>query len=253
MHSKQDQYRDWIKDKKELPLFFQAWWLDIVCGGAAHWDVVLSKKKDETQGVFCFYKKTKFLQTYITQPPLTPVMGPWLVYPNNVQKRHSRYSFEQRVLEDLAHQLPSYLAFKQKWHWQIENYLPFYNRAYRAQLHYTYLWNNLNNKEEIWGNLANNVRGRIRQQQEHFEIKEMSSIAATLDLQNTILRNNGVKKPLDSQMVQLLWQAIQKYKGGKIFSAFDKDTYKLAASILVVYDQKEAYLLMSGQIGRAHV
>ena len=99
----QQFYREWVQGLQELPLFFQPWWLDIVCGGAENWGVLIAKNKksDEVEGIFTYYSRKRLGLRGIDMPPLTPMMGPLIFLPDNSQKQHSIYSYEIRVLKKL--------------------------------------------------------------------------------------------------------------------------------------------------------
>jgi hypothetical protein len=59
-----------------LPLFFQPWWLDVVC---KDWDVALLEKDNTIEAVFPFQIEQKWGLKLIRNPLLTPYLGPFFM------------------------------------------------------------------------------------------------------------------------------------------------------------------------------
>ena len=97
---------DWVKNKNlyrkfcqqhpELPIFLSDYWLDAVCERGS-WQVCLSINGDSNiQGVLPFYFTKQFGIKVIVMPPLTPFLGAWLKYPENLEKEVLIISFEKK-------------------------------------------------------------------------------------------------------------------------------------------------------------
>lgn len=134
----QARYRTFFEDHgNKFPLFFQPWWLDLVCG-ADRWDAALaSDKQGNLTGVMPYYWKRFWGFRIITMPKLTPWLGPWLLYPDDLAE-NKRWSFEKNVLTELIENLPSFLFLRMKCHPGFTNWLPFYWKGFRQTTRYTF-------------------------------------------------------------------------------------------------------------------
>ena len=74
-----DVYREFCeKQGFDLPVFFQDWWLDIVCG-KDDWRIAMYVEDPNVVAVMTYYVKRKFFFEYITMPSLTKFMGPYFL------------------------------------------------------------------------------------------------------------------------------------------------------------------------------
>jgi len=84
-----DEYRSLCDAESSIPLFSQAWWLDVVAGEA--WDVALVTKGEEIVASMPYVVKQQYGMKFISQPSLTQTQGPWLRQTNaKYAKRLSR-------------------------------------------------------------------------------------------------------------------------------------------------------------------
>ena len=98
--SRKQLYSKAIKEMN-LPLFFQPWWLELVCN-KGNWDVCISQNKEgKVSGVLVFYMIDFFGLKIIRTPPFTPYLGIWLNYPQNKMRNVKRYSFENKIIKEL--------------------------------------------------------------------------------------------------------------------------------------------------------
>ena len=214
MSEAQEIYRDWVAQKSDVPIFFQAWWLDIMCKDPSNWDVILIRnpKDQRVEGIFTYYQKHRLGIRGIDMPPLTPMMGPLIFLPDGIQKKHSIHSYEIRVLKKIIEQLPNPPFFKQKWSWQLTNHLPFYWEDYRIQTNYTYLFSDLSDLDFIWNSFANNIRGRIKQKSKQFDIIIPNDASRLFQLQQQRLEAQKITIPISEEQLEKLEKQIEKKK-----------------------------------------
>jgi hypothetical protein len=75
-------------------LFQQPWWLDVLAPGS--WDAAVVVENGETIGRLPFVRKRRLGLTILSQPPLTPFLGPWIKA--GIGKAQTRLEREHEVL-----------------------------------------------------------------------------------------------------------------------------------------------------------
>ena len=117
------KYYTFCEIEKNIPIFSQAWWLDVVCG--SDWDVALVENHGEIISSMPYHIKKKASFKIITMPKLTQNMGPYIKYPDN-QKYEKKLAFEKQVMTKLIDKLPVFDRFSQNFNYNITNWQPFY-------------------------------------------------------------------------------------------------------------------------------
>lgn len=222
----------------DVPVFFQPFWLDITCK-PGRWDIVFAKKGKEIIGVMPFYKKRK---GFIGMPPLTPYMGPFIDFPNDMKYTH-RLSKEHTILKEIIDQLPNFKYFNQRFHPGFTNWLPFYWNEYQQTTRYTYLLPDINDLSNVYGNFKNNVKRNIKKAEKSFHVRELKE--DEIEKFYRIIKKN--RKPnFNFDVLQNLVKACEKRNCGKTIAAFD-DNNVLYASIFLVWDTKKAYYILGAR------
>src|SRR5690606_16086214 len=112
------------------------WWLDALAGPGG-WDVVLAEKGGQIVGAMPFTARSWFGFKWLTTPPLTHGLGPW-IRPSRAKAANFR-GYEKDVMEALIDELPGFDPFVQDWHHSRRNWLPFYWKGFSQTARYTYL------------------------------------------------------------------------------------------------------------------
>lgn len=224
--------------ENEVPLFMQPFWLDLSCG-AEWWDVVLAEKKGRITGVLPYYLKRK---GYISMPPLTPYMGPFIPFPHDM-KYAKRLSHEHDVMDELIGKLPRFKYYNQRFHPYIKNWLPFYWRQFRQTTKYTYILPDISDTDKVYAEFKNNVKRNIKKAQKEFFVRELEN-SEIPEFYEIIGQN---RKPHYSlNYLNNLITSCAKHNFGRTFAAFD-EYGKLYAAILVVWDKTTAYYILGAR------
>lgn len=222
---------------------FRPWWLDVVCPNA--WDVCLAfDKGGEVTGVLV-YHLTKYRGfPIIKMPPLTDYSGLWLNYPDNQEKRSSRYTFDKQVSSELLAQLPPVAFYFQQWHPAMLNWLPFFWAGFRQTTIYTY---RLPLKDEtfLFDNLKAATRTHIRKASKDLQIDCQGEIHDLYYLVERSFERQQLHPHFSLEVLQCL-DSVLKIKGlRQIYLARGRDG-KIHAGAYVVWDEQCAYYLLSG-------
>lgn len=239
------RYRSWSAGRAALPLFYRDWWLDAVCGTQG-WAAAMVNQGDSVAGVLPFHYRRRFGLPAILPPPLTPFLGPWLVYPEGMN-RPNRYAFENRILAGLADELPDVVFYIQKWHYRTDNWLPFYWRGFQQRTHYSYVIEPLGSSERIWSAFRGSVRTDIRKAEGSCVVSAGEDTAPLYGLLQQVFSRQRRSVPFSSFWLSRLYRRIQAHGSGRIYYARDENQQRITAGVLVVWDRASAYLLLTGR------
>jgi len=222
-------------------LFQQPWWLNIVAGEA--WEEVTVTKGGQIRARLPYLINNKLGATLSIMPPLTPRLGPWIAPQNG--KYVTQLTNEKRLLEDLVERLPRLDYFKQNFHPQLTNWLPFYWAGFKQTTRYSYIIKDIRNPDDVWSEIKGNIRREIRKAKEILTIQEEANADLLWQLHNKTFERQNDSPNQSEGMVQKITCEVLERECGKVLAAYD-DQGQPHAAILVVWDANSAYYLMGG-------
>ncbi len=239
-------YRVFCQTSKTLPIFFYDWWLDVVCG-PDNWDVVLFiDKANEIRGVWPFYRKKAFGFQISKHPVLTPFLGIHLLLPSDIKKSVKRYSFQRKVMKQLVEKLPSFHYFRQNFLPEFMNWQPLFLQNFRQTSYYTHLIDLSLEEKDLFANLSSKRRWEIKKAKEQgYQVIESDDIEKLYELSSHAFIRKGIKPPYSLENLKQLDQELRKRNLRKIYFCVDQKNQILAASYIIL-DQDKAYYLLGG-------
>lgn len=239
-----DEYRAFCRQERSLHLFARDWWLDATVGRDG-WDVALVKNESSVVAVLPYVLRRRLGMKIVTQPALTPVLGPWLRQLEG--KPAARLSSEKEFMQALIDQLPSFDHFAQTWHPCIENWQPFFWKGFRQTTYYTYILPDLSDIEQLWAGLDGKVRRSIgKVDKEHrLQVRDDLPLAALLDLSRKTFARQGLMPPYSDEFVHRLDAACRDRNCSKLLVAVGPDGVPYAGYYFV-WDEHCAYGLIGG-------
>ena len=222
-------------------LFQQPWWLDAVAPDA--WDAVEVRRDNDVIGRWPFSKKQRIGLTVLSQPPLTPYLGPWIK--EGAGKYGARLSHEHTVLKALAAALPDHDLFAQNFHPSMTNCLALHWSGFKQRTSYTYVIDNIDDPDRVWSELDTNVRTNIRKAGRKVTVETSDDIETMIRLHRMTYARQGTVPPHTDDTIRRLDAACRAHGAGQIFIARDSDGAVHAADY-VVWDEACGYGLMSG-------
>ena len=235
-----DRYIDIVESGKYVPIFFQPWWLDIVCG-PEKWDAVVVEKNGVVEGVLPFHQKKQANFTKIGMPVLTPFLGYWLYYPKDINYSN-KISFENRVVKELLNQLPNVSHIDQILSPQHTNWLPLKWSGYEQNSLVTYQLTGLKEMTNPIDHYHFKTRNIIRKHQEEIKVVSCDDASHLFNsLKSTIEEKSGTLLA-SREIFQQLYEASSQIEMGALYLAQDKNNQVLASGF-VVWDARCAYYL----------
>jgi len=231
-----------------VPLHLQPGWLDAVCG-ADGWNVALAKDKGgEIIGALPYCTVRRWGLKVIQLPPLTTYGGPWFRYPQEVDfKEVSRLSFEKKVLTELIRQLPRTVFFKQNFRPEITNWLPFYWAGFQQTTRYTYIFEATNDLEQITAGFKNTLRSDLKKAEEWTETRRDDKAWKTVfELNKRSFQRKNLASPYAFAAFKNLHETLQQRSQSACFIANDKTSGRPSAGLYLVFDARQAAVLLTG-------
>lgn len=242
MHSK-TKYRNIVESTKDIPLFLQNWWLDVVCG-EANWQCIIIEAAHGVEAIMPYYvgQKKRFFKG-IQLPLMTPFLGFHLFYPK-VLSYPQKLSFERKVVEQLMSALPQLHYTQFSLSPQYLNPLPLMWQNYRVTPRISYQLALLDTAQN-WSLLSNSLRRQIKKGEKHFTISTSydATIIRPLIAQSIVRQGKCFHASLE--LMQNILSIIEKNGKGKAFVVQNAAEESLAAGI-VVWDDSTAYYLARG-------
>ncbi len=231
-------YIQFCRKESHLPIFFEPWYLDAVTFGA--WEAVVEEKGGQVVAIWPFYLKKKGPVKYVTMPPLTKFMGPYI----KEGFRHPKQAY--KILKNLIRKLPKTAIFRQNMHYSLQNWLPLYWEGFKQSTAYSYSISPLDDLEKVFSNICTDYRNnKIPKAQSHVEIKEGLPLEKFLELADASFRRQGMAFPVDFKLLERLDNALEYNQRRKVLYAVDEKN-QIHSAIYLVWDQTAAYDLIAG-------
>lgn len=223
------------------PIFHQPWWLDAVAPGG--WDAVTVERGGHTVARLPFVVRGPRSFRILTQPPLTPFLGPWIT--PEASAKYARGLGDQMELQAaLEARLPASVAFHQKFAPTVPTCLPFIWAGYRADVRYTYRLEDLRSEAALWDDLAGNIRREVRKAQRRLQVCEGSDVDRFYTVWAKTFHRQGVAPPDRDRLARIDAACAQRGARTMLFAYDDAD--RVHAVAYVVRDRRTAYYLMGG-------
>ena len=233
-------YRSLCETHKEIPLFLQAWWLDAT--SKENWDVIFAKIHDEIVGFFVFSYQKKLGKTIVTNLPLTQYSGPFIFYPTNLNKSDI-HSFENKVYTSIIEQLDSKnIDFIEiNCHHSFKNWQQFFWSGYKQTTKYTYILENISNKETLLKEMSYSQRAkRIKKAKNDYYFSLELSAEEFYDFYKSNLKDLDKTIFYSKDFFLKLYNAAKERNQGQIISIYSKDN-ELLAALWTIWDSEFAY------------
>ncbi len=230
-------YRQWAA-KHPLPLFHRPEWLDAVC----NWEAVVYQKGNDVWGLWPLPIVEQKGFRRITQPYLSPYLGPVIFYPQG-QKNASRIAHEKQVLGELLGLLPDYASLDIKCTPALTNGLPFYWADLNQTTRYTYILNELTDNAVTFADFKDNVRREVRKAEKQLTVCDANSIKALFELKKASYEAKKQSLPFDFPFVEGIYNTVSTNSWGQILEARDEQNL-LHASILLVWDHETMHYIL---------
>lgn len=234
------QYKEFCR-LHPVPIFLRPEWIESVAE-PDQWGVCVIGEGRDLKGFFLYFIKRKYGFRRMILPPLTPYLGPWIIYPEG-QKRAQRYQHEKQVMEALIAQLPPYDELILQFHPAIRNWLPFYWKGYKGTLRYTYRIEDCSDTQKVFEGMKGNIRSALRKAEKRFEVVESNSIDELHELKIKDFSAKRIPLDYDREYFGRVDRTLTAHNARKLLYAIDPDG-KVHGGIYLAMDHQDCYFLI---------
>jgi len=227
----------------EIPIFFQPWYLDIVCSNGK-WDVIVCEDNSGfVLGFWVYYTTKKNWQPVITMPPFTPYAGIWICSLPS-KKTVTKNKKTTSIIRHLIERFPKDKTFySQSFHYSFQNCLPLYWKKYIQTVRYTFYIDKL----QDWSikDIASNVRNIIKKASTnlHYEVSEDVEVLYKLFKQT--IEAKKINLSFSQELFIELDNAVVKNSERRIIIIKD-ELGSIHAATYTIIDKDCAYLILLG-------
>lgn len=233
-------YRSLCEKHPEIPLFMQSWWLDAASG--ENWDVIFAKIHDEIVGFFVFSFQEKYGKRIITNHPLTQYAGPFIFYPKNLNKS-GIHSLENKVYTHIIEELNAKnIDFIEiNCHHSFKNHQQFFWNGYKQTTKYTYILDNISDRESLLNEMSYNQRGkRIKKGIKDYKFSLDLSAEEFYNFYKNNLSLQDKTIFYSKKYFLKLYNATKERNQGQIISIYNKEN-EILATLWTIWDSEYAY------------
>ena len=246
-----EQYLSYCKNhNREIPLFMQDWYLDIVC--KKEWDVLIYSKDNECVAFFPYYIYRKYSFSSVRPAMFSPYQYPVLnkdylnKHPKILNNNHSLYHFEGEVSEYFASELDK-MRLSACFLNTTTDFLsitPFVWHRFSASVRFTYILDLSN--EDVFSSFSNTLKKKIRKAErelvitdKQWDLKQIYTV-----LQTTFIRQKTTI-PYSFELFSNIVTTCEKNNLGKLFVCTDNKDNVLSV-LFIAWDSECAYSLIGG-------
>ena len=233
-------YQQFCEEKEEVPLFLKYAWFNALYDDK-EWNLAIVHHGGEVQGFLPYVITKKKGFSLITPQFLSPYQGVYINYPEG-QKYANRLGFEKEVMNSLIDQLPQVNAFKQNFLPQFTNGLPFQWKGFEQTIRYTYVINDLSDKEVIFSNFKDNIRREIRKADKSLLVEIGEDIELMFQMKQEVYAANKEGYPIPLKRLKDVFMYCQQNNCGELLIAKDSQG-NIHSVLLYVWDATSAYYL----------
>lgn len=242
--SSKDEYRAFCQQEDSLNMFARDWWLDAAVGPDG-WDVALVKKNDVVVAAMPYVQRRRLGMKILSQPALTPILGPWL---HSLEGRPSvKSSNEKELMQALIDQLPPFDHFAQTWDSRLSNWRPFFWNGFRQTTYYSFILPDLSDPEKLWAGLDGKVRRLLSklERENRLQVRDDLPLDVLLELNRKTFERQGLASSFADELAYRLDAACQERGCRKVIIVVGDDGVP-HSGYYFVWDRHSAYGLIAG-------
>ena len=238
-----EKYRHLCNAENTIPIFSRDWWLDTVCG-EDKWDVLLVEDKGRVLAAMPVYIP---LPGVISMPDYTQTMGPWFAPEAEDTKYTTVLGHRQVLCKAFTDELKKNSVFLQNFNYQVTDWLPFYWAGFKQTTRYTYLLEDIGDKEIIREGMSVHTRRNINKAKEKHQVMVRKGIPADdfLAILDKTFQRQRKKNHQSSKTLKRLIDVCRQRGQGDLWGGYDASG-NLHAAVFIVWQESSAYYLAGG-------
>lgn len=241
-----DDLGEWDAFVNESPqgcIFCRSWWLRAVAPGSFR--ILTLRKPDRIVAGIPMVFRRRLGYCDIGMPKLTQTLGA-LIEPSQKTRYADRLSDEMSILKALVASIPNVERFAVNFHYSFDNWLPFHWGGYSQSTRYTYVIPDIRDAAAVRDQFSGSARYNLRKaQRESLLIEAFEDVDLFYEVNKLSFDRQSRPIPYGIDLVRRIHTACGERGANLTLLAKDRSD-RIHSAIYVVFDQKSAYLLMSG-------
>ncbi|MES2479742.1 MAG: GNAT family N-acetyltransferase [Bacteroidota bacterium] len=224
---------------QQLPLFAQAWWLDVVCDGA--WDVAIVSEDQNILAVWPYSIEKKWGFKIIRNPMLTAYLGPIFLS-----------AYREGILSELWNQLPKTDMLQWSCIPEFTAIDFFIAKGFEHKKKRTYYIGLQATEEELWAQIFPKRKNDIRKAQQDLTLKKIPlDVHQFVQWHQRAFNDKNKVYPFSVSFFERIISAAAQHKSSLSLAAYDTEDNCLG-QIWLCFDQTKMYYLLSATAAETH-
>lgn len=238
---KRKRYLEACAQLEDLPIFFQAWWLDSICGKENWTALIQYGHNNRVDGIWPIPISNAYGFEVTRHPPLTPFLGIKIFMPKDIDKTASRQKFRQNVSEALIEQFKSLKLsfFNQHFHEENNDLQNLFWNGFKQQVFNRYIINSLK-KENLLQSFDGDIRTNIKKANSIASCGHENTCAELYGILSESFSSSSQTIPYSKETLENLLENIIQRTPSKLIVAKVED--KTVGACLILIDSDTAYL-----------
>jgi hypothetical protein len=239
-----EQFEQWdalVSISPHGTVFHYSWWLEATGSEfkiLGYWD----EEGRLIGGIPLPFKRRAGLVLYHS-PQLTPYLGP-IFDLTAVDKAAERLFIMRQFGEQLARAIRGFDSLSYTAGAAAPDLQGFLWAGFRADLAYTFRIDAGTTIDQAFQQISRTHRQKLNKHAECL-IETVNDVSVLAKLSNQTFERQAIARPYSENYLQRLWQEVSKRKRGIVYTARDLNG-RPAAALLVVYDYRTSYQIVSG-------
>lgn len=220
-------------------LFQEPWWLDTVAPG--RWAEVAITRGGKTVARLPYVLRGPSRMRIIAQPVFTPFLGPWFAPAPGARESKVLHE-EMELLAELESKLPQAAGFRQTFSPRVMGVLPLIWAGYRADMRYTYRFEDMSSADALWNGLSQNIRRNVRKARKAgIQVRDDLDVESFHAVLSMTFDRHGFPPP-NRALIKRIDEACTARGSRLLLSAHDQHG-KVHAAVYLVRDRHTSYYL----------
>ena len=222
-------------------IFEQPWWLEAVAPG--QWDAVEIQKDGRIIARLPYVKKKRLGMPLLGIPDYTQTLGYWI--DDTGAKNARKYARDKDLVSELIAKLPDGYSIDLALDHSCDYLFPFYWNGFKLQMAYSYRIEDIRDVDQLWDNLADNIRREIRKAQKQLKVEDDHPIEDLILMQDKTFSRQGRKRRDVHKLLKRLDDALKEKNARRLLCAVDSER-RIHAASYYVFDERCCYYLIGG-------
>jgi len=236
-----DKYSQLVNNSSGVPVFFNPWWLDAVCGDGG-WDAFIFEQQGLPTAICPLPIERKVIWTFSRMPIFTPRLGIWLLNKEAYDADKNEVALRQAI-NSLHDKIDSFSWFEQAFIYRVSDTQILSQAGFEYFEKSTFIFENIANPQKIFNGFDRSKKRNLNKASGIYQVKRGMLPEDFYSLYKSNLEKENKKIGFTMDEVQPVLEAAKAHGAGEVFYAITQKG-AVEAATFVLWDDKSAYYLL---------